>query len=610
MHKWQNSIMNKNINKRVAELRLHLRKNGLAAYIFPSTDPHHSEYPPEYWKTREWISGFNGSAGTAVVTSDDAALWTDSRYFIAAEEQLKDTPFRLMKERLEGTPSVTQWLAEVLPPGSAVGMDAWTNSADEIRIIREELTHFGLHLEIADQPADTLWKNRPALPDSLVRIQPPAFAGRSITEKLALIREAMAGRQADGLILSALDEIAWTLNLRGTDVHCTPVFVAYTWITPSRCTLYINKVKLTEEVSAHLKECGVETRNYTDILPDLSRFDGKRIWTDCQTTNYALCRSLPETCSVVDAASPVGLLKAVKHPAEVEGYRRAMLRDGVVMVKFLKWLTPAVQAGGQTELSISRKLEELRSEQDLFCGNSFDTIAGYAHHGAVVHYEPTPETDLELLPKGLLLLDSGAQYEDGTTDITRTIARGPVNEEERHDYTLVLKGHIRLARAKFPQGCSGTQLDACARYAMWQEGINYLHGTGHGVGSCLCVHEGPHQIRMNYMPSPLLPYMTVTNEPGIYKEGRHGIRIENTQIILPYRETEFGTFLQFDPLTLCPIDMEPIDWSLLDTEEIEWLNRYHSRVYDQLAPLLDHEHRTWLREATRPYEYTKPSQKS
>ena len=515
-----------------------------------------------------------------------------------------------MKERLEGTPSVTQWLAEVLPPGSAVGMDAWINSADEIRTIREELTHCGLHLEIADQPADTLWKNRPALPDSPVRIQPPAFAGRSITEKLALIREAMAGRQADGLILSALDEIAWTLNLRGTDVHCTPVFVAYTWITPSRCTLYINKVKLTEEVSAHLKECGVETRNYTDILPDLSRFDGKRIWTDCQTTNYALCRSLPETCSVVDAASPVGLLKAVKHPAEVEGYRRAMLRDGVAMVKFLKWLTPAVQAGGQTELSISRKLEDLRSEQDLFCGNSFDTIAGYAHHGAVVHYEPTPETDLELLPKGLLLLDSGAQYEDGTTDITRTIALGSVNEEERHDYTLVLKGHIRLARAKFPQGCSGTQLDACARYAMWQEGINYLHGTGHGVGSCLCVHEGPHQIRMNYMPSPLLPYMTVTNEPGIYKEGRHGIRIENTQIILPYRETEFGTFLQFDPLTLCPIDMKPIDWSLLDTEEIEWLNRYHSRVYDQLAPLLDHEHRTWLREATRPYEHTKPSQKS
>lgn len=334
--------MKESITSRINNLRTYMKAHGLAAYIFPSTDPHHSEYPPEYWKTREWISGFNGSAGTAVVTSDDAALWTDSRYFIAAEEQLKDTPFRLMKERLEGTPSVTQWLAEVLPPGSAVGMDAWTNSADEIRTVREELTHCGLHLEIADQPADTLWKNRPALPDSSVRIQPPAFAGRSITEKLALIREAMAGRQADGLILSALDEIAWTLNLRGTDVHCTPVFVAYTWITPSRCTLYINKVKLTEEVSAHLKECGVETRNYTDILPDLSRFDGKRIWTDCQTTNYALCRSLPETCSVVDAASPVGLLKAVKHPAEVEGYRRAMLRDGVAMVKFLKWLTPAV----------------------------------------------------------------------------------------------------------------------------------------------------------------------------------------------------------------------------------------------------------------------------
>ncbi len=511
--------MKESITSRINNLRTYMKAHGLAAYIFPSTDPHHSEYPPEYWKTREWISGFNGSAGTAVVTSDDAALWTDSRYFIAAEEQLKDTPFRLMKERLEGTPSVTQWLAEVLPPGSAVGMDAWTNSADEIRTVREELTHCGLHLEIADQPADTLWKNRPALPDSSVRIQPPAFAGRSITEKLALIREAMAGRQADGLILSALDEIAWTLNLRGTDVHCTPVFVAYTWITPSRCTLYINKVKLTEEVSAHLKECGVETRNYTDILPDLSRFDGKRIWTDCQTTNYALCRSLPETCSVVDAASPVGLLKAVKHPAEVEGYRRAMLRDGVAMVKFLKWLTPAVQAGGQTELSISRKLEELRSEQDLFCGNSF------RHHCRIC--PPRCRSPLRTY--------SGNRF--GTPTEGTVAARLGRAIRRRHDgyhphhrprpgerggtprlYLSIEKGHIRLAHAKFPQGCSGTQLDACARYAMWQEGINYLHGTGHGVGSCLCVHEGPHQIRMNYMPSPLLPYMTVTNEPGIYKE--------------------------------------------------------------------------------------------
>ncbi len=601
--------MKESIAKRVDGLRAYMAAHGLAAYVFPGTDPHHSEYPPEHWKTREWISGFGGSAGTAVVTSDDAALWTDSRYFIAAEEQLRGTPFRLMKERLEGTPSITRWLAEVLPPGSTVGMDAWTGSASEIRAFGEELALRGLGLETAVRPADTLWQDRPPLPGSPVRIQPLAFAGRGITEKLALVREAMAGRQADGLILSALDEIAWTLNLRGTDVHCTPVFVAYAWITPSRCVLYIDRAKLTEEVSAYLREHGVETRDYGDILHDLPRFDGKRVWADCRTTNYALYSSLPGTSRVTDAASPVGLLKAVKHPAEVEGYRRAMLRDGVAMVKFLKWLIPAVQAGGQTELGVCRKLEELRGEQELFCGNSFDTIAGYARHGAVVHYEPAPETDSELRPEGLLLLDSGAQYEDGTTDITRTIALGPTSEEERHDYTLVLKGHIRLARAKFPQGCSGTQLDACARYAMWQEGVNYLHGTGHGVGSCLCVHEGPHQIRMDYMPSPLLPYMTVTNEPGIYKEGRHGVRIENTQIVLPYRETEFGTFLQFEPLTLCPIDKGPIDWSLLDAEETEWLDGYHARVYDRLAPLLDHGHRAWLREATRPHGHATPPRK-
>ena len=374
-------------------------------------------------------------------------------------------------------------------------------------------------------------------------------------------------------------------------------------ITPDRCALYINKVKLTDEVSAHLAKAGVRIRDYGDIIPDLRQSGIRRMLLDPAGVNFTLRRNLPEGCAIIDAPSPAAMRKAVKCPAEVEGFRRAMLRDGVAMVKFLRWLKPAVEAGGQTELSVCRKLAALRAEQDLYCGESFDTIAGYAAHGAIVHYEPTPETDIPLRPKGLLLLDSGAQYEDGTTDLTRTIALGPVTEEERRDYTLVLKGHIRLALAKFPQGCSGTQLDVCARYAMWQEGINFLHGTGHGVGSRLCVHEGPHQIRMNYMPAPLQPYMTVTNEPGIYKEGRHGVRIENTQIILPYKETEFGTFLQFDPLTLCPIDRVAIDWPLLGAEETAWLNSYHRRVYEQLHPLLDDEHRAWLWEATRPHYF-------
>lgn len=594
--------MNRLITQRVNSLRAYLQEHGLDAYIFPSTDPHYSEYPPAHWKTREWISGFNGSAGTAVVTPDDAALWTDSRYFLAAEEQLAGTPFRLMKERVEGTPTVAEWLAGVLPPDSRVGIDGWTCSMEDIRAIDTPLfRQHGLRLEVAPNPADALWTDRPPLPDNPVRIQPLEYAGRSVGEKLALIRASLTERQADGLILTALDEIAWTLNLRGTDVHCTPVFVSYLLITPTCCTLYINKVKLPTEVAAHLAESTADVRDYDDITTDLQRFNGRRMLLDLRSVNLMLCRALPEGCAVEDAPSPVAMLKAVKCPAEVEGFRRAMLRDGVAMVKFLRWLKPAVQAGGQTELSICRKLDELRGEQALYCGNSFDTIAGYAAHGAIVHYEPTPESDIELRAEGLLLIDSGAQYADGTTDLTRTIALGPVTEEERRDYTLVLKGHIRLARAKFPKGCSGTQLDACARYAMWQEGVNFLHGTGHGVGSCLCVHEGPHQIRMNYMPAPLLPYMTVTNEPGIYRAGRHGVRIENTQLILPCRETEFGTFLQFDPLTLCPIDTMPIDWSMLDREETDWLDQYHQRVYEQLSPLLDDGHRAWLREATRPH---------
>lgn len=595
--------MEKNITQIVEGLRAYLRREGLAGYIFPSTDPHGSEYPPAHWKTREWVSGFDGSAGTAVVTLDDAALWTDSRYFIAAANQLQGTPFRLMKERVEGTPSIAEWLAGVLPAGSRVGIDGWTSSTAEVDLMATGLMRHGIALEVTENPADTLWTNRPALPDDPVCIHPLRYAGRDVAEKLSLLRADLSAREADGLILTALDEIAWTLNLRGTDVHCNPVFVSYMLVTPDRCALYINKVKLTDEVSAHLAKAGVETRDYGDIIPDLRQSGIRRMLLDPAGVNFTLRRNLPEGCTVIDAPSPAAMHKAVKCPAEVEGFRRAMLRDGVAMVKFLRWLKPAVEAGGQTELSVCRKLAALRAEQDLYCGESFDTIAGYAAHGAIVHYEPTPETDIPLRPKGLLLLDSGAQYEDGTTDLTRTIALGPVTEEERRDYTLVLKGHIRLALAKFPQGCSGTQLDVCARYAMWQEGINFLHGTGHGVGSRLCVHEGPHQIRMNYMPTPLQPYMTVTNEPGIYKEGRHGVRIENTQIILPYKETEFGTFLQFDPLTLCPIDRAAIDWPLLGAEETAWLNRYHRRVYEQLHPLLDNEHRAWLWEATRPHYF-------
>lgn len=593
--------MKEQIKERVRNLRSFLKQHGLDAFVFPSADPHNSEYPPEYWKIREWISGFNGSAGTAVVTASDAALWTDSRYFIAAREQLDGTPFQLMKIAVEGTPTVSEWLSDVLPKGATAGMDGRTCTDESFCSMKDELGQNGICLTSAENPADTLWTDRPALPTSPVCIQPLTYAGRTIGEKLALIRQALKQSRADGIVLSALDEVAWMLNLRGTDVRCNPVFVAYALVTAADCRLYINKVKLTAEVNAYLGQAGVAVHGYDEITSHLSAFSGRRISIDRKAVNHALCQCIPTGCDIVDEPSPVAMLKAVKCEAEVAGYRRVMLRDGAAMVKFLKWLKPAVREGGVTELSACRKLDAFRREQALYLGESFDTIAGYGVHGAIVHYEPTPETDIPLQPKDLFLLDSGGQYEDGTTDITRTIALGPVSEEARHDYTLVLKGHILLARVKFPQGSSGTQLDVCARYAMWQEGINYLHGTGHGVGSRLCVHEGPHQLRMNYMPAPLLPYMTLTIEPGIYKEGRHGARIENTNIILPYRETEFGKFLQFDALTLCPIDTEPIVWEMLSAEEVTWLNDYHKRVYEALAPLLDEEHRGFLRAATEAH---------
>lgn len=595
--------MNLTINKRVASLRDALQQKGLAAYIFPSTDPHNGEYVPEHWKAREWISGFNGSAGTAVVTTHSAALWTDSRYFLAAEEQLRDTPFLLMKDRLSQTPSIPQWLKQELPSGCRVGIDATVNSYAQYKLWFDELSESGIELVATTDILKEIWTDRPGIPLNPVEIHPLEFSGKSTASKLERIRKKMSTAKADMLVISELDEIAWTLNLRGTDIHCNPVFVAYLIITTESAILFIYEEKITATVSDWLQHSKVQTANYDRIFSFLSQFKNKKIQIDLSSANYALVQAISSTCHLIDKHSPIAMMKAVKNPVEIKGYREAMKRDGVAMVKFLKWLKPAVQKGGQTECSIDKVLTAFRAEGAYYRGISFDTIAGYAHHGAIVHYEATEETDIPLRPEGLLLLDSGAQYLDGTTDLTRTIALGPVTEEEMHDYTLVLKGHICLAMVKFPEGSSGTQLDICARYAMWQEGINYLHGTGHGVGSYLNVHEGPHQLRMNYMPAPLQAYMTLTNEPGIYKAGKHGARTENTQLIIPFCEGEFGPFLQFDPLTLCPIDTTPIDWRMLTPDETEWLNSYHHRVYEELSPLLDEEHKIWLKEATQPHKY-------
>lgn len=590
------------IELRLARLRELMKREHLSAFIFPSTDAHQSEYVADHWRGREWISGFNGSAGTAVVTMKSAALWTDSRYFLAAEEQLEGTGYQLMRLKMEGTPTIAEWLGKELQDVQSpeVGLDGMVNSYNYVKDLSYSLRKLGgITLRTNLDPLEQIWENRPSLPANPVEIQPLEYAGETLASKVARIRMSLRELHADGMLVSALDDIAWTLNLRGTDVHCNPVFVSYLLIESDKVSLFVDDNKLSPEVKQYLQDNQVSLYKYNKVEKCLESYSEYNILLDGNETSYYLWKSV-KCQEIVAAGSPIPAMKAVKNKAEIEGYRSAMLKDGVAMVKFLKWLKPAVEAGGQTEISIDEKLTSLRAEQKLFRDISFDTIAGYAQHGAIVHYEATPETDVVLKPEGLILIDSGAQYQDGTTDITRTIALGAVSEEMKHVYTLVLKAHIQLELVKFPDGASGTQLDAVGRECMWREGYNFLHGTGHGVGSYLCVHEGPHQIRMEWMPTPLRAGMTLTDEPGLYLAGKFGVRIENTVLISDYMSTEFGKFLQIEPLTLCPIDTTPIDVDMLLPEEIDWLNAYHHSVYEKLSPFLDEEEKIWLENATKP----------
>ncbi len=589
------------INQRLADLRELMQREHLAAFIFPSTDPHQGEYIPDHWKGREFISGFNGSAGTAVVTMTSAALWTDSRYFLAAEEQLAGTEFQLMKLKIEGTPTISEWLGKKLKDTQSpeVGIDGMVNSASAAKALIAELRNEGgITLRTNFDPLAQIWKQRPPIPTNPVELYPLEYAGESTQEKITRIRKALRDRHADGMLMAALDDIAWTLNLRGTDVHCNPVFVSYLIISTKEVILYINKEKLTPEVSDYLKAEGIKVDDYTNVGQGLKDYFEYNILLDPDEVNYTLYKMVKR--EIIEAESPVKRMKTIKNATEIEGFRRAMLKDGIALVKFLHWLKPAVEAGGQTEISIDQKLTALRAEQPLYRDISFDTIAGYQAHGAIVHYEATPETDIPLKPEGFLLLDSGAQYLDGTTDVTRTIALGPVTEEQKKIYTLVLKGHIQIELCKFPSGSSGTQIDILARKDMWREGLNYLHGTGHGVGTYLNVHEGPHQFRMEWKPAPLVSGMTITDEPGIYLAGKFGVRTENTLLIVPFKETEFGKFLQFESLTLCPIDTTPIVVEMLLPEERQWLNDYHQMVFNRLSPHLTPEEQDWLRNATKP----------
>lgn len=589
------------INQRLESLREVMKREHLAAFIFPSTDAHQSEYVADHWMGRAWISGFNGSAGTAVVTMHSAALWTDSRYFLAAEEQLNGTEFQLMKLKIQGTPSIAEWLGKELQDVDSpeVGLDGWVNSYSSTSGLIADLRKAGgITVRTNFDPLEEIWKDRPSIPLNSVEIQPMEFAGEDVSSKIKRIRLALRAQHADGMLVSALDDIAWTLNLRGTDVHCVPVFVSYLLIASDKVSLFVDEAKINSEIRAYLESNGVSIYKYNKVEEGLKAYSEYNILLDGNETSYYLWKAV-RCQEIVQASSPIPAMKAVKNEAEIAGYRSAMLKDGVALVKFLKWLLPAVEAGGETEISIDKKLTALRAEQKLFRDISFDTIAGYQAHGAIVHYEATPETDIPLKPEGLLLLDSGAQYQDGTTDITRTIALGPITEEMKHIYTLVLKAHIQLELAKFPDGASGTQLDALGRECMWREGLNFLHGTGHGVGSYLSVHEGPHQIRMEYMPTPLRAGMTLTDEPGLYLAGKFGVRIENTVLLSDYMKTEFGKFLQIEPLTLCPIDTAPIDLTMLMPEELAWLNEYHAKVYAELAPYLDEDEKKWLENATK-----------
>lgn len=593
--------MKEMIENRIERLRELMEREKIDAFIIPSSDAHNGEYIADHWKSREWISGFTGSAGTAVVTMKSAALWTDSRYFLQAEEQLDGTEYQLMRLRMEGTPSITEWLGAELAEksGATVAIDGSTSTYNTVQAMTMALRkQGGITLRTNLDPMSRIWTDRPALPQKPIRKHPMEWAGTTAADKLTAIRRRLAAVHADGMLVSALDDIAWTLNLRGADIECNPVFIAYLLIASRGATLFTECSRVSDEVKEYLNDNGVELRPYNKIGEGLAHYFEYSILMDGNETAALMPRYMPSRTQVIYAPSPIPLMKAVKNEAETAGFRRAMVSDGVAMVRLLKWIKPAVAKGGVTEMGVDDKLTALRSEDPAYVEKSFETIAAYENHGAIVHYEPTADSDVELCPEGLLLLDCGAQYDCGTTDITRTIPLGPVSEEQRLVYTLVLKAHIRLEMAQFPAGANGTQIDAIARSVLWSRGYNYLHGTGHGVGAHLCVHEGPQQIRMEYVPTALKAGMTITDEPGVYLAGRFGVRIENVLLIVGGDSTECGNFLRMEPLTLCPIDTTVIDRWLLDDYEVEWLNDYHRRVYEELAPHLADDERQWLAEAT------------
>ncbi len=589
------------MKERLAALRRLMAQQGIAAVVVPSVDPHGSEYVAEHWQERKWVSGFTGSAGTAVITAHGGCLWTDSRYFLQAAEQLKASGLALQKDGEIGTPTIAEWLGQTLDAGATVAVNAAMFAVNDLNALRNALAEHGLCLDTRHDLIAQVWNDRPTLPKDKIYALPLKYAGRAATEKIAAVRQAMAAKQIDVTLFTALDDAAWLLNMRGSDIAYNPVAIAFVAVEAEKAVLFIDGDKVDAAMANYLHEMGVALRPYADVTDYLqAQTAGRRIGLDFGKVNYALYQAVPQTCQTVDFASPVFAMKCVKNEVELDGFRRAMIKDGVALTRFMMWLEKAVPAGHETELSVIDKLHAFRAEQENFVSESFGTIAGYADHGAIVHYSSTPETDVPLKPENFLLLDSGAQFYDATTDITRTIPLGATTPKQKRDYTLVLKGHIALAQARFPYGTRGNQIDILARQFLWQNGLSYGHGTGHGVGHFLGDHEGPQSIRTDNNPTRLEPGMVISDEPGVYITGEYGIRHENLVTVREVETNEFGRFLGFEVLTLFPFDTTALDRTLLTADEIGWLNNYHQTVYERLSPRLAADEKAWLREKTLP----------
>lgn len=577
-----------------------MQEKEIDAYIIPSYDPHQSEYVAKHWQARAWISGFTGSAGTVVITKDEAGLWTDGRYFIQAERQLKDSEIKLFKMNTPGYPTYTKWLKDVLEDGQTLGLNGKVFSQRDVEKIKEKLSDKNIKIEDNYDLISEIWTNRPELPKEKIFIHDVKYAGKTAREKLDDVRKEMKKLGAKFYLLGSLDDIAWVYNIRGRDVKYNPVVISYALISEDDAYLFVHSEKVSEEIREYLNKNGIKIKEYDKVDEYVKNIErGSRVLIDPSKINMWLCNQIPKDCEIVEGTNITTRLKAIKNPIEIENLKNCYIKDGVALVKFLYWLDKNLGKTSISEITVSDKLEEFRREQKLFVEPSFATIAAYKDHAAMMHYLATEKSNYTLKREGMLLIDSGGQYLDGTTDITRTIVLGPVSEEEKKDFTLTLKGHINLIKTRFLYGSTGSNLDVLARFPLWQEGLDYKCGTGHGVGFFLNVHEGPHNISPTQNNVKLEEGMIVTIEPGVYKEAKHGVRIENDVVVKKDIKTESGQFMKFETISYCPIDLKGIKANLLDEDERQWLNDYHKKVYKKLSPHLSEDEREWLKNETR-----------